>query len=294
MLNRMSKSEKLFQIVNYIFLIFLGTVMLYPLLYVFFASISDPQMVAAGKVVLFPKGNITFDAYKMILSDRQIWVAYGNTIIYAFGGTFLSLIFTTLGGYPLSKRRLRGRKFFNLMFAFTMWFSGGIIPLFLTIKDYGLLNSRWGILITFLIDTFNLILVRTYFESIPDTMEEAARIDGANDWEILLKAYLPLAKPILATVGLYYLVGKWNSYFWSMVLLRDESKIPLQVVLQKLIVNMTSAGINQTNMNVESGGMVKETVIYSTIVVSVVPMLMIYPFLQKYFVKGIMVGAIKG
>lgn len=294
MLNRMSKSEKLFQIVNYIFLTFLGAIMLYPLLYVFFASVSDPQMVAAGKVVLLPKGNITFDAYKMVLSDRQIWVAYGNTIIYAFGGTFLSLIFTTLAGYPLSKRRLRGRRFFNLMFAFTMWFSGGIIPLFLTIKDYGLLNSRWGILITFLIDTFNLILVRTYFESIPDTMEEAARIDGANDWDILLKVYLPLAKPILATIGLYYLVGKWNAYFWSMVLLRDESKIPLQVVLQKLIVNMTSAGINQNNMNVESGGVVKETVIYTTIVVSVVPMLMIYPFLQKYFVKGIMVGAIKG
>ena len=294
MLNRMSKSEKLFQTVNYIFLTFIGVIMLYPLLYVFSASVSDPQMVAAGKVVFLPKGNITLDAYKMVLSDKQIWVAYGNTIIYAFGGTFLSLIFTTLGGYPLSKRRLRGRRFFNLMFAFTMWFNGGIIPLFLTIKDYGLLNSRWGILITFLIDTFNLILVRTYFESIPDTMEEAARIDGANDWGILLKIYLPLAKPILATIGLYYLVGKWNSYFWSMVLLRDESKIPLQVVLQKLIVNMTSAGINQNNTNVESGGVVKETVIYTTIVVSVVPMLMIYPFLQKYFVKGIMVGAIKG
>lgn len=294
MLNRMSKSEKLFQTVNYIFLTFIGAIMLYPLLYVFSASVSDPQMVAAGKVVFLPKGNITLDAYKMVLSDKQIWVAYGNTIIYAFGGTFLSLIFTTLGGYPLSKRRLRGRRFFNLMFAFTMWFNGGIIPLFLTIKDYGLLNSRWGILITFLIDTFNLILVRTYFESIPDTMEEAARIDGANDGGILLKIYLPLAKPILATIGLYYLVGKWNSYFWSMVLLRDESKIPLQVVLQKLIVNMTSAGINQNNTNVESGGVVKETVIYTTIVVSVVPMLMIYPFLQKYFVKGIMVGAIKG
>lgn len=294
MLNRISKSEKLFQTVNYIFLTFIGAIMLYPLLYVFSASVSDPQMVAAGKVVFLPKGNITLDAYKMVLSDKQIWVAYGNTIIYAFGGTFLSLIFTTLGGYPLSKRRLRGRRFFNLMFAFTMWFNGGIIPLFLTIKDYGLLNSRWGILITFLIDTFNLILVRTYFESIPDTMEEAARIDGANDGGILLKIYLPLAKPILATIGLYYLVGKWNSYFWSMVLLRDESKIPLQVVLQKLIVNMTSAGINQNNTNVESGGVVKETVIYTTIVVSVVPMLMIYPFLQKYFVKGIMVGAIKG
>ena len=294
MLSRMSRSEKLFQIVNYILLTLLGAVMLYPLLYVFSASISDPQMVSAGKVVLLPKGNITFDAYKMVLSDKQIWTAYGNTVIYAFGGTLLSLIFTALAGYPLSKRRLRGRRFFNLMFAFTMWFSGGIIPLFLTIKDYGLINSRWGILISFLIDTFNLILVRTYFESIPDTMEEAARIDGANDWEILLKVYLPLAKPILATIGLYYLVGKWNSYFWAMVLLRDESKIPLQVVLKKLIVNMTSAGVNQTNMNVEAGGVVKETVIYTTIVVSVVPMLIIYPFLQKYFVKGIMVGAIKG
>ena len=166
--------------------------------------------------------------------------------------------------------------------------------MFLTIKDYGLLNSRWGILISFLVDTFNLILVRTYFESIPDTMEEAARIDGAGDWKILLSIYLPLAKPILATVGLYYLVGKWNSYFWAMVLLRDETKIPLQVVLKKLIVNMTSAGMNQSNMNVEAGGVVKETVIYTTIVVSVVPMLVIYPFLQKYFVKGIMVGAIKG
>lgn len=294
MLKRMSKGEKIFQIADYIFLTLLGAIMLYPLIYVLSASISDPRMVAAGKVMLLPKGSITLDAYKMVLSDKQIWVAYGNTIIYAFGGTLLSLVFTVLGGYPLSKRRLRGRRFFNLMFAFTMWFSGGIIPLFLTIKDYGLLNSRWGILISFLVDTFNLILVRTYFESIPDTMEEAARIDGAGDWKILLSIYLPLAKPILATVGLYYLVGKWNSYFWAMVLLRDETKIPLQVVLKKLIVNMTSAGMNQSNMNVEAGGVVKETVIYTTIVVSVVPMLVIYPFLQKYFVKGIMVGAIKG
>lgn len=293
MFKRMTTGEKIFQVFNYIFLTLFGVVMLYPLLYVFVASISDPQLVASGKIVLLPKG-ITLDAYKMVLANKEIWVSYGNTIIYAFGGTFLSLIFTALGGYPLSKRRLRGRRFFNLMFAFTMWFNGGIIPLFLTIKDYGLINSRWAILITFLIDTFNLILVRTYFESIPDTIEEAAKIDGANDWQILLNVYLPLAKPMLATIGLYYLVGKWNSYFWSMVLLRDESKIPLQVVLKKLIVNMTSAGASQNNMNVESGGVVKETIIYTTIIVSVIPMLIIYPFLQKYFVKGIMVGAIKG
>lgn len=293
MYNRMSRGERAFQVFNYIFLALIGAAMLYPLLYVFSASVSDPQLVAAGKIILLPKG-ITANAYKMVLSDRQIWTAYGNTFIYAFGGTLLSLVFTVLGGYPLSKGRLHGRRFFNLMFAFTMWFNGGIIPLFLTVKDYGLLNSRWGILITFLIDTFNLILVRTYFESVPDTMEEAAKIDGANDWQILCRVYLPLAKPVLATVGLYYLVGKWNSYFWAMVLLRDESKIPLQVLLKKLIVNMTSAGINQNNSNVESGGVVKETVIYTTIMVSVIPMMAVYPFLQKYFVKGIMIGAIKG
>ena len=293
MISNKTVGEKIFCVINYVILTLLAIIMLYPILYTLSASISEPQCVAAGEIVLMPKG-FNLSAYREVLNDKMIWISYGNTFFYTIFGTIISMILTIFGGYALSKRRLRGRKIFNLLLVFTMWFHAGTIPTYLTIRDYGLLNTRTGILVSFAINTFYLILMRTFFESIPQEMEESAKIDGANDIQILFSIYIHLAKTAVVTISLFYFVSKWNAYFWAMILLRDEWKIPLQVLLKKLIINLTSAGLDAAANQDSVGAKVKETIIYSTIIVSIVPMVIIYPFIQKYFVSGVMVGAIKG
>ncbi|MEG2670512.1 MAG: carbohydrate ABC transporter permease, partial [Oscillospiraceae bacterium] len=282
--------EKVFGAVNYFLLSLVVLITLYPLVYVFSASISSSSAVISGEVILFPK-EVTLDAYRSVLSEPNIWTAYANTIFYTVVGTAVSMLFTILGAYALSKKRLCGRTFFSFFIAFTMWFNAGIIPLYLTFRDYGLLNTRTGIILGFACNTFNVILLRTFFQSIPDALEEAANIDGANDWEILFKVYLPLSLPSLATVGLFYAVSRWNGYFWSMILLTDDMKIPLQVLLKKMIVEMS---VSEQGAGDSFATFSKETFIYATIVVSVIPMLAVYPYIQKYFVKGMMVGSVKG
>lgn len=223
---------------------------------------------------------------------ENIWTSYGNTIFYAVVGTAINIILTVLAAYPLSKRRLFGRRGIMLFLLITMWFNAGMMPTFLNIQNLGLYDSRWSILLFAAVSTYYVILLRTYFESIPDSMEESAKIDGANDLTILFKIYLPLSGPSIATITLYYFVGRWNAYFWSMLLLKDQSKIPLQVLLRRLIVETTFNLNEYADVGITT--MTETTIVYSTIIVSVVPMLILYPFIQKYFVKGIMVGAVKG
>ncbi len=287
-----TRGELIFDIINHIILLVVGLITLYPFWYVLVASISDPDMVAAGKVLFWPNG-FNIAAYEKIMGMKDIWTAYSNTIFYAVVGTSVSLILTFLGAYPLSKRRLKGRKLFNLIMLFTMWFGTGMIPFYLNIKRLALDNNRWGIIIVFAISAFNTILVRTYFESIPDSMEESAKMDGASDWRVLLDIYLPLAVPAIMTIGLYYFVGRWNSFFWEMILLRDASKVPLQVLLRKLVVQTNLSGTD-LNINIDIATFNEQTMVYSTIMVAILPMLVLYPFIQKFFIKGIMVGAIKG
>ena len=289
---KMSKGEKIFQVINYIILTVIGLLALYPFIYVLSASFSSPDAVITGKVVLLPK-EINLYAYKAVFKESGIWIAYANTIFYTVVGVSVSMILTVCGSYALSKKRLMGRTFFSMFIAFTMWFSAGMIPSYLNMRDLNLLNSRFGIIIGFCISTFNVILLRTYFQGVPDEMEEAATVDGANDLIILTKIYLPLSKPALATIALFYGIGRWNSYFWSMILLTDEKKVPLQVLLKKLIVQMNisdeklSASYNATTLS-------KETFIYATIIVAIIPIIIIYPYIQGYFVKGVMIGSIKG
>lgn len=282
--------EVVFDTVNIIILCLVGLITLYPLWYVLVASVSDPALVAAGKVLFWPQG-WNLSAYEKILGMKNIWTSYGNTIIYAVGGTVVSLILSIMGAYPLSKRRLKGRKFFNLVMLFTMWFSAGMMPFYLNMKMLHLDNSRFGIIIGFAITAFNVVLLRTYFEGVPDSMEESAKMDGANDLRVLMEIYLPLSVPAIMTVGLYYFVDRWNGYFWSMILLKDADKIPLQVLLRKIVVQ---SEMTADQVNIDTSAFNEQTIIYSTIVVAVLPMLMLYPFIQKFFVKGIMVGAIKG
>ncbi|MCL2362806.1 MAG: carbohydrate ABC transporter permease, partial [Defluviitaleaceae bacterium] len=207
-------------------------------------------------------------------------------------GTAVSMVFTVIGAYPLSRRRLRGRKIITLFILITMWFGAGMIPYFLNFQRLGFMDSRWGIIFTFTISTFNVILLRTFFENVPDSMEESAKIDGANDILVLTRIYLPLSVPALATITLFYFVGRWNSWFWAMMLLRDQALIPLQVLLRRIIVEtqFTTSELADVSMF----QVTEQTIIYATIVVSVIPMLAVFPFIKRFFVKGIMVGAIKG
>ncbi|RLQ94293.1 carbohydrate ABC transporter permease [Falsibacillus albus] len=287
----MKKRLSLSMIGIYTVLIVLGIACIYPFIYVFSSSISSSQDVITGKVLLFPR-HITFESYSRVLSEPGIWRAYGNTIFYTVVGTFFNLLLTICGAYPLSKKRLMGKSFFAFFIAFTMWFQAGIIPTYLNFKELGLLDTRTSIIIGFAISTFLVFILRSFFQSVPDSLEESAKVDGASDLQILTKIYLPLSKPALVTVGLFYAVARWNGYFWTMILLNDQSKIPLQVLLKKLIVEMSISEQMMGAMDVTTQYS-KETIIYATIVVSILPIIIVYPFLQKYFVKGTMLGGIK-
>ncbi|MFD2329884.1 carbohydrate ABC transporter permease [Cohnella sp. GCM10020058] len=286
-----TKGEKAFGVFNIGIMSIIMILTLYPLYYVVIASFSDPIAVATGAVTLLPHGFALASFNKVIHMDN-IWTAYGNTVFYSVFGTLISLVLTILGAYPLSKRRLKGRKLFTLFVLITMWFSAGMMPTYLNFQNLGLLDTRLGVLLCFAVDSFNVILMRTFFENVPDSMEESAKVDGASDWTILTRIYLPLSVPALATITMYYFVGRWNAYFWSMLLIKDQSKVPLQVLLKKLIVQV-SFNVNEA-VDLSATAMSEQTIVYATIVIAVLPMLILYPFIQKFFVNGIMVGAIKG
>ena len=286
-----SRGEKVFAYFNIGFMIVLMLITLYPLWYVIVASISNPVNVARGMVTFLPSGFETA-SLRHVLGMDAIWTAYGNTLFYSIVGTAVSMFLTILGAYPLSRRRLRGRKLFMLFILITMWFSAGMVPTFLNHQSLGLLNSRLGIILIFTISTFNVILLRTFFENVPDSMEESAKMDGANDITVLTRIILPLSVPALAAITLFYFVGRWNAFFWAMLLLRDTHLVPLQVVLRRMVVEAQFTANETTDFSLFE--LTEQTVIYATIVVGVIPMLVVYPFIQKFFVKGIMVGAIKG
>lgn len=287
---KISRGERIFSVFNYILLAIIGFVAVYPLIYVLSASVSTTDAVITGKVLLFPIG-VNFDAYKKVLGDSTIWVGYGNSIYLTLVGTAVNMIATISAAYPLSKKRLPGLKGWTWFFLLTMWFQAGMIPTYLNFKELGLLDTRTAVLIGFAMTPFNMILLRTFFQSIPASLEEAAKVDGASEFYILRKIYLPLSKAGLATIGLFYGVSRWNGYFWNMVLLKSDSKIPLQVMLKKMIVEAKIAETIE-GMDITMDYSV-ETLIYATIIISVIPMLMLYPFIQKYFQKGLLIGAVK-
>lgn len=287
---KQTKGEKIFGVFAIIILTLLSVAALYPFIYVISASISDPQEVLAGNVWLWPVG-FSLGAYDEVIHYDGIWIAYGNTIFYAVVGTAVSMIVTLCGAYPLSKKRLRGGTVLTFLVAFTMWFSAGMIPTYLNFKELGLLDTRTALIFGFCVTPFYTFIIRTYFTNIPESLEESAKIDGANDFYIFLRIYMPLSIPCLITIGLYYMVDRWNAYFWSMLILKDETKIPLQVILNKLIIQ---SSWTEEMGAVDTVAYSEETLIYSTIVISIIPILCAYPFVQKYFVKGMMVGSIKG
>ncbi|WP_371155834.1 carbohydrate ABC transporter permease [Jannaschia sp. 2305UL9-9] len=289
-MNLYSRGDRMFVWVNMALVGLFALSTLYPFIYIAAISLSSGFEARAGNVVLLPL-DVTLAAYKRVLSESTFWISYGNTFIYTIGGTITSLLFIIPGAYALSRPQLKGRRFWNLMVAFTMWFNAGLIPFFLNMRDLGLLDSYIGIIIGFAVNGFNIILLRNFFESIPASFEEAARMDGANEFQVLWKVFVPLSKPAIATVSLFCMVSRWNGFFWAMVLLQDENKIPLQVYLRHTIVTLSDD--NEFGATLLSSPYSVETVTAAIIVCSIIPVLIIYPFIQKYFEKGILLGGVK-
>ena len=291
-----SASRIAFEIFNVVFMIVLCAVMLYPFIFTFSASVSNSAQVAAGNVKLLPKG-FNLESYKTVLGYQKVWVAYGNTIIYTVVGTAVSLALTICGAYPLSRSDFYGKGVFVFFITLTMIFSGGLIPTFLVVRGIHLYNSMWAVILPGALSTMNMIIMRTFFQGIPDALEEAATIDGCSDFQILVKIILPLSTASLMTIGMFYAVGYWNSWFPALIYLRDAEKYPLQLLLRQIVLqNQINDLISQQSGTTieDTTKMVSETVKYAVVMVATIPILCVYPFVQKYFVKGALVGSIKG
>lgn len=298
---RESRSDKLFLILNYVYLLLALAVVLYPLVYIVSASISNPKFVSSGEMWLFPKG-LTWDGYKLVFDNPKIWIGYRNTIFYTLIGTLLNLAVTLPAAYALSRSDFVGRNLFMGMFLVTMFFTGGLIPTYLTVKNLGLVNTVGALILPVAASVYNIIVARTFFQStIPKELQEAAHVDGCTNLRLFLKIVLPLSSPIIAVMALFYGVGHWNSYFPSLIYLNDEMKYPLQMVLRQILVLQEMSA--ETTGAAISGDIAKamankaeiaSLVRYAVIIVSTLPVVAVYPFLQRYFVQGVMIGSVKG
>jgi len=283
-----------FDIFNGLFLIFLMIVMVYPLLHAGFASISNPDMLVGHRgLLLWPYQPVSLFAYESVFANRRIASGYQNTLIYLFLGTTINLVLTSMAAYTLSLKNLMFRNFIMFAVTFTMLFSGGLIPTFITVFNLGLVDTTLAMVLPSAINTFNLIIMITAFKSIPDSLHESAKIDGANDIFIFTRIVLPLSVPVLAVMTLYYGVFHWNSWFPAAIYLRSPARFPLQIILRDILIHNTTDAMHL------GGGAgdrvaIAASIRYATIMVATVPILFVYPFLQKHFTKGVMIGAIKG
>ncbi len=288
-----SPGEIVFDTANTVFMIALIIVTLYPLLYVALASISDPSAVVQYRGLLLRPLGFTLQAYKLVFANPMIGIGYQNTLLYVVAGTTINIVMTSLGAYALSRRNVLLKNPIMFGIVFTMFFSGGLIPTYLLVGNtLNMIDTPWALIIPPAINTWNLIVMRTAFEAVPVALEEAARIDGANDFTILFRIVLPLSLPVIAVMILFYGVGHWNSYFSALIYLRSRELYPLQLILREILITNSTE-----NMLTGLGGKdvmpIGETVKYATIIIATLPILCIYPFLQRYFVKGVMIGAIK-
>lgn len=290
-----NRQDFLFNAFNYAVITILTLIVLYPVIYVVSASFSNPDRVAEGEMWLWPV-EATLVSYKRLLMYENVWIGYKNTILYTVGGTLVNLAVTLMCAYPLARKNLRGRGPLMFMFSFTMMFGGGMIPGYILIKNLGLLNSRWVMIIPSAMSVYNMIVARTFIQSnVPDELLQSAQIDGSNNTYFFFKIVLPLIKPVIAVLAMWYAVGHWNSYFGAFLYLKDTDKYPLQIFLKDLLVSNQELSEmdmmlaeNMSNRNAAVG------MKYAIIVVSSAPLMCIYPFIQKYFRQGVLVGSIKG
>ncbi len=282
---------KLFDTANYTVLLIVGIVTVLPFLYVISGSLVSSEELLVRKVVLVPT-HITWDAYRFIFASKTIYQSLISTVFITVVGTFINLLLTTLMAYPLAKKTLRGRSKLMLLIVFTMLFNGGMIPTYLVVKSMGMLDTYWSLWIPSAISAFNLILLRNFFQQLPEGLEESAKIDGCNDLRILYSIVVPLSLPAMATFALFYAVGHWNSFFSAVLYINDSKMWPIQVWLRQIVM-LSSGGF--TDANALSEAVVPpESIKYAVIVVAAVPILLLYPFLQKHFAKGVLLGSVKG
>ncbi|MCR2806229.1 carbohydrate ABC transporter permease [Paenibacillus soyae] len=290
---KLTAGERAFQTVNIVVLVLLSLAALYPLVFVLFASFSDPGLLVQNRgLLLLPKG-FTTEAYKMVFMNPSIGTAYLNTLFYVFAGTAVNIALSSMAAYGLSRRDVFWKNAIMFMIVFTMFFDGGIIPSYLLVGNLGLLDSRWALIIPGAISAFNLIIMRTAFQAVPVELEESARLDGAGDFRICWSVVFPLSLPVIAVMLLFYGVSHWNSWFSAMIYLQDRALFPLQLILREILIS-NDTGSMLTSVSSGDQMPIGQTIKYATIIIATIPILCVYPFLQKYFVKGVMIGAIKG
>ena len=288
-----TKMDYVFITINTLLMIFLMVITLYPFLYVLFASLSDPnEFIAHSGTLLYPLSP-TFDSYWAVLNNPNILIGYKNTIFIVVIGTGINLLMTCVGAYFLSRSGPMLKKPVMILITITMFVDGGMIPNYLLVRDLGMYDTLWALIIPGAISTYNMIIMRTMFQSIPASLEESARIDGAGEWTILFKLILPLSIPTIAVIGLFYAVGHWNSWFSANIYLRDKNKFPLQLILRDIVVK---SEVDDMTIGAAFGNSyaMSFTIKYATVIVATVPILVLYPWIQKYFVTGVMIGSLKG
>lgn len=292
-----STGEKIFNVCNIILMAVLLVFLLYPVLNVVAISMSSEAEVMAANVTFYPIG-FNPQAYTTIFKDTELWRSIFNSVFVAFGGCALSLLALCIAAYPLAFGRFYGKKLYSLIIMFTMWFQGGIVPLFLTIQNLGLYDSLWALILNGLISAYNVVIIRSYFNSIPFSVVESARIDGANDFTILFRLIVPLSKPVLATVALWVIVGHWNDYMNPLILISSTENQTLQLKLKSLVLAAESSTSNLSTLSQSTAhkgvAALSTQVKNAVLVVSMVPMIAIYPFIQRFFVSGVMLGSVKG
>jgi putative aldouronate transport system permease protein len=290
MVERTTTGDKIFLAIDYVLMGLIAVVCLYPMLHVLCASLSDPlQLMNHTGVLLWPRG-YSLKGYEIVLQNPNILTGYLNTAVYVGFGTFINILLSTMGAYALSRKGYMFKKGITIGIVFTMYFSGGLIPNFLLVKGIGLYNSRWALLLPGAIATWNLIVMKTSFQAIPASLEESAKIDGANDFVVLFQIFMPVAKATLAVMILFYAVANWNSWFNAMIYLQDRKKYPLQLFLREILISNSTSGNTNPDADVF---FLDEVIKYATIIITTVPILCVYPFAQKYFMSGVMLGSLK-
>ncbi len=294
MKKKRSTGELVFDCFNIAFLIIIMVITLYPFLHVAFASFSDPIRLAGHRGLLFHPLSFTIEAYRAVFLNPNILSGYKNTLIYLTIGTTINMLLTTTGAYALSRKKMKYGNIIMFGITFTMLFNGGLIPTYLLVKKLNMVDTLWALTIPNAVNTMNLIIMRTSFQSIPDSLEESAKIDGANDFVVFTKIALPLSMAVVAVMILFYSVSHWNSWFNAAVYIRKREKYPLQLILREILIQNQMDSMMTGSAPTDDRALIEVTIKYATIMVSTLPILIVYPMLQKYFIKGVMIGAIKG
>lgn len=292
-MDRQTKGERVLSIVNMTVLIFLTVIFLYPMWHCLMASFSDPAPLIGYRGFLFKPLGFSTEGYAAVFKNKNILSGYGNTLFYACVGSFINVMLTAIGGYCLSRQNMMFKRIVTLLIVFTMYVDFGLIPAFLNVRSLHLYDTRWALILPEAVGTYNLIVMRTAFAGLPASLEESAKLDGANDFVILFRILLPLTKATLAVVALFYVVGHWNSWYSAMIYLQDRTKFPLQLFLREILIANTQS-TDMALSRAEQTQHLDELIKYCSIIVSTLPILLVYPFAQKYFVTGVMVGSVKG